>query len=80
MVIQLQTNQDKVITGTVTAGSLTKSEDNPSNNFCTMNPLSHRKSSYVHSHGNLHEFGCNTLGNRCCILEEQLLVVNIIMK
>ena len=33
-------------------GTLTKTEDNPSNVFCTLNPLSHRKSSYIHSHGN----------------------------
>jgi len=37
---------------TVGGGTLTKTEDNPSNNFCTMNPLDNHFASSTFSHGN----------------------------
>ena len=37
---------------TVSAGTLTKTEDCPSNVFCTLNPLNQTNSGYVFSNGN----------------------------
>jgi hypothetical protein len=34
------------------AGTLTKTEDNPSNNFCTLNPLIPSQTNYVYQNGN----------------------------